>query len=183
MAVTNKTRIVDILEFFPHNVRMPYLSTYELAIQAACKLTLALRNPAHAAPSAHIGHKQHEALHRLTMIFKEIAAPEPQQAKSELPAEAPSDAQSSSMPTTEIPVNNPSQVTTSMDNTQQHSSPPRVNTSRPRVGQATPRIPSPPTTLSAMKENRAPYTQQDGSIHTPKVSRVQLCKLIWTGTT
>jgi hypothetical protein len=65
---------------------MPHLSTYERAIQAVRELTFALCNPAPAAPFAHISHIQHEALHRLATIFKEIAAPEPQQIATELPA-------------------------------------------------------------------------------------------------
>jgi hypothetical protein len=72
-----KTRIVDTVEFFPQNVKMPHLSFREMTIQAAHKLTVALRNPSPAAPFAHIGHKQHEALALLANIFKEIAAPKP----------------------------------------------------------------------------------------------------------
>jgi hypothetical protein len=103
MTGTNKKRIVDTLEFFPQHVKMPHLSTYELAIQAACELTFALHNPAPEAPFAHIVHKQHEALHRLAKFFKEIAAPEPQQATTELPTESPSGAPSPGMPPTEVP--------------------------------------------------------------------------------
>jgi hypothetical protein len=80
MTGTTKKRILDKLEFFPQHVKIPHLSTYELAIQAARKLTFALRNPAPAAPFAHIGHKQHGALHKHAKKFKEIAAPEPNRA-------------------------------------------------------------------------------------------------------
>jgi hypothetical protein len=59
---------------------MPHLSYYEMDIQAARELTFALRKPAPAAPFAHIGHKQHEALACLATIFGEIAAPKLQQA-------------------------------------------------------------------------------------------------------
>jgi hypothetical protein len=94
MTGTNKTRIVDTLDFFPQHVKMPHLSTYELAIQAARERTFALRNPAPAALFAYIGHKQHEAPARLATTFIEIAASEPQQAATEPPAEPPSDAPS-----------------------------------------------------------------------------------------
>jgi hypothetical protein len=69
MTGTNKT-IVDTVEFFPQHVKMPHLSSYEMAIQAARELTFALRNPDPAALFANIGHKQHEALARLATFFK-----------------------------------------------------------------------------------------------------------------
>jgi hypothetical protein len=75
MVATNRTRIVDTVEFFPQHVKMPHLSSQEMAIQAARELTHALRNPAPAAPFARLGHQQHEALTKLANIFKEIAAP------------------------------------------------------------------------------------------------------------
>jgi hypothetical protein len=70
MTGNNKTIIVDTVEFFPQHVKMPHLSSQEMAIQAARELTFALRNPAPAAPFAHIGYKQHEALSRLANIIK-----------------------------------------------------------------------------------------------------------------
>jgi hypothetical protein len=77
MVATNRTRIVDTVEFSPQHVKMPHLSSQEMAIQAARELTFALRNPAPAAPFARMGYQQHEALAKLANIFKEIAAPEP----------------------------------------------------------------------------------------------------------
>jgi hypothetical protein len=76
MVATNRTRIVDTVDFFPQHVKMPHLSSLEMEIQAARELTFALRNPAPAAPFARLGYQQHEALARLANIFKEIAAPE-----------------------------------------------------------------------------------------------------------
>jgi hypothetical protein len=58
------------VEFFPQHVKMPHLSSQEMAIQAARELTFALRNPAPAAPFARLGFKQHESLARLANIFK-----------------------------------------------------------------------------------------------------------------
>jgi hypothetical protein len=77
MVSTNRTRIVDTVKFFPQHVKMPHLSSQEMTIQAARELTSALRNPAPAAPFSRLGHQQHEALSKLANIFKEIAAPEP----------------------------------------------------------------------------------------------------------
>jgi hypothetical protein len=65
---------------FPQHVKMPHLSSQEIAIQAARELAFALRNPAPAAPFARLGHQQHEALAKLANNFKEIAAPEPSDA-------------------------------------------------------------------------------------------------------
>jgi hypothetical protein len=64
MVATNRTRIVDTVEFFPQHVKMPHLSSQEMAIQAARELTFALRNPAPVAPFARLGHQQHEALRK-----------------------------------------------------------------------------------------------------------------------
>jgi hypothetical protein len=52
---------------------MSHISTAELTIQAARELTFALCNTASAAPFAHIGHNQHDALEKLANIFEEIA--------------------------------------------------------------------------------------------------------------
>jgi hypothetical protein len=53
------------------------------------------------------------------------------------------------MPPTEVPTNKSYQVTTSRDYTQHCYSPPMVETPSPRVGQATPRVPSPRETPNA----------------------------------
>jgi hypothetical protein len=76
MMATNRTRIVDTLDFFPQHVKMLHLSSHEMAIQAARELMFALRNPEPVAPFARLGYQQHEALARLAKIFKEIASPE-----------------------------------------------------------------------------------------------------------
>jgi hypothetical protein len=146
MTGTNKTRIVDTVDFFPQHVKMPHLSTYELVIQAARELTFALRKQAPASPFAHIGYKQHAALARLATIFAEIAAPEPQQAETESPAEPPRRAPTATMPPYEAPIYNPSPIT------QPRSSPPRVNTPAPRVGQDTLGLAAPPTTPNSHRQ-------------------------------
>jgi hypothetical protein len=138
MTGTNKTIIVDTVEFFPQ----PHLSSYDMAIQSARQLTFALRNPAPAAPFPHIGHTQHEALARLATIFKEIAAPEPQHAEQESKTEPPSRAPITTMPPAEAPSSIPSLIT------HPRSSPPRVDTPTPRVGQATLGVAA-PTTLNS----------------------------------
>jgi hypothetical protein len=119
MLATNRTRIVDIVDFFPQHVKMPHLSSQEMAIQAARKLTFALRNPAPVAPFARLGYQQHEALARLANIFKEIAAPEES---------------GDSIPHAEAHFSIPSLLM------QPHSPPPRVEALDPRVEAPAPRV-------------------------------------------
>jgi hypothetical protein len=139
MTGTNKTIILDTVEFFPHHVKMPNLSSQEMAIQAGRELTFALRNPAPAAPFAHIRHKQHEALARLTNIFKEIASPEPRHAEQAAQTEPSSRAPIATMPPAEAPSSIPALIT------QPRASPPRVDTPAPRLDQSTLGVAAPTT--------------------------------------
>lgn len=66
---TRATRIVDTIEFFPHNSKMPHLSSADAAMRAAKDLTKALRNPHPATPFINIGDAQMEALSKLAEIF------------------------------------------------------------------------------------------------------------------
>ena len=52
----------DTVEFLPHNCKMPFLSSAKNATIAATELIHALRNQAPAAPYAHIGDVQLQAL-------------------------------------------------------------------------------------------------------------------------
>jgi hypothetical protein len=139
MTGTNKTLIVDTVEFFPQHVKMPHLSSQEMDTQAARELTFTLCNPAPAAPFAHIGHKQHASLARLANIFKEIAAPKPQYEEQAMPTKPSNQAPLATMPHTEAPISIPSLIK------QPRSSPPRVDTLAPRVGQATLGVAAPTT--------------------------------------
>ena len=60
----------DTVEFLPHNCKMPFRSSAENATIAATELIHALRNPAPAAPYAHIGDVQLQALDQLAEIFQ-----------------------------------------------------------------------------------------------------------------
>jgi hypothetical protein len=138
MVGTDKTRIVDTVEFFPKHVKMPHLSSQEMDIQASRELTFDLRNPAPAAPFARLGFKQHKALALLANIFKEIAAPEP--CEEQVMMTKPStQAPIPPMPQAEAPFSIPSLLS------QHQSSPPRVAALAPRVEQATPRAATPTT--------------------------------------
>jgi hypothetical protein len=63
-------RIVDTLEFFPHNYQMPKLSSTDLLVMAAKDMTDALQNPHPEVPFARIGDDTISALAELAAIFK-----------------------------------------------------------------------------------------------------------------
>jgi hypothetical protein len=63
-------RIMDTLEFFPHNYQMPQLSSTERLIIAAKDMTDTLQNPHPEVPFAHVGDDTISALSNLAAIFK-----------------------------------------------------------------------------------------------------------------
>jgi hypothetical protein len=67
---TASERIVDTLEFFPHNYQMPQLSSTDRLIMAAKDMTDALQNPHPEVPFAHVGDDTISALAQLATIFK-----------------------------------------------------------------------------------------------------------------
>jgi hypothetical protein len=70
--VTKKAseRIGDTVEFFPHNAKMPTLSSADMANRAAIALTEALKNPAPAAPFIPTSLSTIKALDDLAEIFR-----------------------------------------------------------------------------------------------------------------
>jgi hypothetical protein len=70
ISATASERIVDTLEFFPHNHQMPQLSSTDRLIMAAKYMTDALQNPHPAVPFAHVGDDTIKALAELASIFK-----------------------------------------------------------------------------------------------------------------
>jgi hypothetical protein len=63
-------RIVDTLEFFPHNYQMPQLSSTDRLLMAAKKMMDALQNPHPAVTFARVGDDTISALADLAAIFK-----------------------------------------------------------------------------------------------------------------
>jgi hypothetical protein len=116
---------------------MSHLSTAELDIQAARELIFALRNPVPVAPFTHIGHQQHDALARLTMMFEEIAYPEgPPPDLDPVPATTPSVM--------------PSPIQATAPSAKQTFTPsPRVAAPLPRVDASLPRVHVPVATPNA----------------------------------
>jgi hypothetical protein len=70
ISSTANERIVDTLEFFPHNYQMPQLSSTNQLIMAAKDITNALKNPHLEVPFAQIGDDTISALAELAAIFK-----------------------------------------------------------------------------------------------------------------
>jgi hypothetical protein len=63
-------RIVETLEFFPHNYQMPQLSSTDRLIMAAKDITDALQNPHPELPFARVRDYTISALAELAAIFK-----------------------------------------------------------------------------------------------------------------
>jgi hypothetical protein len=70
IAATASERIVDTLEFFPHNFPMPQLSSTNRLIMAAKDMSNALKNPHPEVPFSHIGDDTIAALTKLADFFK-----------------------------------------------------------------------------------------------------------------
>jgi hypothetical protein len=66
---TRSSRVVETVEFFPHQFKLPFPSSSELATQAATDLTHALLDPQPAGPFCQVGDEQAIALRRLANIF------------------------------------------------------------------------------------------------------------------
>jgi hypothetical protein len=70
ISATASERIVDTLEFFPHNYQMPQLSSTDRLLMAAKDMTNALKNPHPEVPFARVGDDTISALADLAEIFK-----------------------------------------------------------------------------------------------------------------
>jgi hypothetical protein len=70
ISTTASERIVDTLEFFPHNYQMPQLSSTDRLLTADKDMTDALQNPHPEVPFASVGDDTIKALTDLAAIFK-----------------------------------------------------------------------------------------------------------------
>jgi hypothetical protein len=70
ISATASERIVDTLEFFPHNYQMPQLSSTDKLLMAAKDMTDALQNTHPEVPFARVGDVTISALADLADIFK-----------------------------------------------------------------------------------------------------------------
>jgi hypothetical protein len=69
ISTTASERIVDTLEFFPHNYQMPQLSSTDRSLMAAKDITDAFKNPHPDVPLASVGDDTVQALTDLAAIF------------------------------------------------------------------------------------------------------------------
>jgi hypothetical protein len=70
ITTTASERIVDTLEFFPHNYQMPQLSSTKRLLMAAKDMTDAFQNPHPDVPFASVRYDTVKALADLAAIFK-----------------------------------------------------------------------------------------------------------------
>jgi hypothetical protein len=70
ISSTVSERIMDTLEFFPHNYQMPQLSSMDKLNMAANDMSNALKNPHPEVPFSHIGDDTTTALTTLAKMFK-----------------------------------------------------------------------------------------------------------------
>jgi hypothetical protein len=70
ISSTASERIVDTLEFFPHNFQMPQLSSTDSLLMAAKDMMDALQNPHPEVPFAQVSDDTISALTELAAIFK-----------------------------------------------------------------------------------------------------------------
>jgi hypothetical protein len=70
ILATASKRIVDTLEFFPHNNQMPQLSSTDRLLVASNDVPNALQNPHPEVPFTHVGDDTISALTALAEIFK-----------------------------------------------------------------------------------------------------------------
>jgi hypothetical protein len=70
ISTTASERIVDTLEFFPHNYQMPQLSSTDRLLMAAKDMMNAFHNPHPDVPFASVGDDTVQALTDLAAIFK-----------------------------------------------------------------------------------------------------------------
>jgi hypothetical protein len=70
ISATASERIVDTLEFFPHNYQMPRFSFTDRLIMAAKDMTDALQNPHPEVPFTQVGDDTISALTALAEVFK-----------------------------------------------------------------------------------------------------------------
>jgi hypothetical protein len=98
---TGNERIIDTVEFFPADIRMPRMSSADNATIAAKELTNALLNPAPAAPFATIGNDQLVALKQLALIFQQATTKD--NPTSQIPSPSPRVSEPASSAATQLP--------------------------------------------------------------------------------
>jgi hypothetical protein len=147
ISTTDSERIMDTLEYFPHNYQMPQLSSTDRLLMAAKDMTDALRNPHPDVPFANVGDDTIAALADLAEIFKlklqQALSPATEASPPKVvqrPSHIPSSTQilNSPMPNSR---KTRSQTTIHTQDIPNGPLPPRVVTSR-TLGHSSPRVPT-----------------------------------------
>jgi hypothetical protein len=147
ISATASERIVDTLEFFPHNYQIPQLSSTDRLLMAAKDMMYALQNPHPEVPFASVGDDTISALADLSAIFKlklrQATSPAPQSVPPQVfqnPSLAESSNQilASSLP---LPRQTRSQTTIHTQDFPNVPLPPRVVTPR-TLRPSPPRVPT-----------------------------------------
>jgi hypothetical protein len=147
ISATASERIVDTLEFFPHNCQMPQLSSNKRLLMAAKDMTDTLHNPHPEVPFARVGNDTILALTDLATIFKlklrQTPSPMPQAAPPKFTqrpclAESSNPILDSPMP---ISLQTRSQTTIHTQDITNAQLPPRVVTPR-TLNPSPPRVPT-----------------------------------------
>jgi hypothetical protein len=89
MPATAATRIFDVVQFFPHRLKMPKTSSLDKATQCVIDLIELLKSPAPASPFPQFGDEKLEAIHKLADIFKVNLKPSTAQAPQVDPGPSP----------------------------------------------------------------------------------------------
>jgi hypothetical protein len=147
ISATASERIVDTLEFFPHNYQMPQLSSTDRFLMAATDMTDALQNPHPEVPFARVGDDTILTLTELAAIFKlklrQTPSPTPQAVPPKV-TQCPCLAESSNpILDSPMPISRQTRSQTKI-HTQDISNaplPPRVVTPR-TLSQSPPRVPT-----------------------------------------
>jgi hypothetical protein len=168
ISTTASERIVDTLEFFPHNYQMPQLSSTDRLLMAAKDMMDAFQNPNPDVPFASVGDDTISALTDLAAIFrlKLQQAPSPETQAS--PAKVVP--RSSPIPSSTQILNSPmhnrwqprSQTIIHTRDIPNVPFPPRVVTPRP-LGQSPPRVPAGTKRLSPRNLSQDDFCGMDSA--------------------
>jgi hypothetical protein len=168
ISTTASERIVDTLEFFPHNYQIPQLSSTDRLLMAAKDMTDALQNPHLEVPLASVGDDTIAALTDLAAIFKlkllHTPSPAPQASPPKVvprPSLAPSSTQILNSP---MPIRRKTRSQTTIHTQDIPNVPlsPRVVTPR-TLRQSPPRVPTGSQRLSPRNLSQDDFCGMDSA--------------------
>jgi hypothetical protein len=168
ISTTARERIMDTLEFFPHNYQMPQLSSTDRLLIAAKDMMDALQNPHPTVPFASVGDDTIAALTDLAAIFKLKLQQAPSPATQASPPKVVS--RPSLVPTSNQILNSPipirrqtrSQTTIHTQDIPNVPLPPRVVTPQ-TLRQSTPRVSTGSQRLSTRNLSQDDFCRMDSA--------------------